>query len=237
MSTYRIADLTVNMDVHGRTAMQAEIYRIQDSETADIRIFLEPEKIALEGDSVDEIEYMFSGKNFYVQLLCFDGMMLHASSVVMDGKAYLFSAPSGTGKSTHTQLWQRVFGADRARILNDDKPAIRCIDGVWYAYGTPWTGKSTTSLNLRMPIAGICFLRQGQKNSIRRLPATQAVFQILDQTFRPKFANLYGMLLDTVEKLVSQVDVYEMECNMEPEAAMLSHYVMSGEDKQLQNGV
>ena len=75
-------------------------------------------------------------------------MLLHSSAVVVDGYAYLFSADSGTGKSTHTGLWKQHFG-DRAYIINDDKPAIRKVDGEWYVFGTPWSGKTDTSVNPR----------------------------------------------------------------------------------------
>ncbi|MBQ4600755.1 MAG: hypothetical protein IJB17_03910 [Oscillospiraceae bacterium] len=228
MQTYRIADLLVNMDVHGRTAVQAEIYKTDNTDKPEITVTLNLNKTVNEGDfSPSDVEYMDSCSVFYRQLLCFNGLLLHSSAVVMDGRAYLFSASSGTGKSTHTRLWQQVFGADRAQIINDDKPALRQIDGVWYAYGTPWSGKSTTSLNLRVPIAGICFLKQGKTNEIRKISAADAAFRVLEQTIRPKNSILTAMLLESVDKLVSQVETYEMQCNMEPEAAMLSYQTMS----------
>lgn len=238
MQTYQIADLSVNMDTWGRTLQQAQIYAISPSQTPDISIPSEAEqtKQVFPHLSLDECEYMATGRQFYSRLLQFDGLMIHSSAVVMDGKAYLFSAPSGTGKSTHTRLWQRVFGEDRAQILNDDKPAVRLVDGCWYAYGTPWSGKSTTSLNLRVPIAGICFLKRGPENSIRKLPPAQAAFRILDQTVRTKDFRLRELLLAAVDKLVSNVNVYEMQCNMEPEAAMLSHRVIFDEYNAKVNG-
>ena len=74
--------------------------------------------------------YLETGRLFGSQLLMHDGLYLHASAVELDGKAYLFSADSGVGKSTHTRLWQQLHGS-KARIINDDKPALRCLDGVW----------------------------------------------------------------------------------------------------------
>lgn len=75
-------------------------------------------------------------------------------------------ADSSVGKSTHTGLWRQVFGDERVKILNDDKPALRFEKGIWYAYGTPWSGKYGMNLNLRYPVAGICFLKQGAQNKI-----------------------------------------------------------------------
>lgn len=231
MATYRIADLLVNMDTWGRTLQQAACFAVEDVAEADINISFDAKKIQpyFPQFSLNDCEYMESGRKFYTQLLRYDGLMLHASAVVMDGKAYLFSAPSGTGKSTHTRLWRRVFGEDRVILLNDDKPAIREQDGCFYAYGTPWNGKSTESCNLRAPIGGICFLKRGEENRITRMSPAQAVFQILEQTVRTKDFQLRQQLLSTLDRLVNQVSVYQLECNMEPEAALLSHSVMSGE--------
>ena len=114
-------------------------------------------------------EYLTTGDGFYRQLIGFDGMLLHASAVIMDGWAYLFSAPSGTGKSTHTALWQQIFGEERARILNDDKPALRLENGRFYAYGTPWSGKTPCYINQRARVGGIIQLSQAHANKVRSL--------------------------------------------------------------------
>ncbi len=230
MPVYRIADLLVKMDTQGRSLRQAEKYMVQDDSEPDI-IISQPERSLTENLSLspDDLGDMVNGLDFYTQLIRFDGLMLHSSAVMMDGKAYLFSAPSGVGKSTHTRLWGRVFGADRAQVINDDKPALRCRNGEWFAYGTPWSGKATTSLNVRVPVAGICFLKRFEKNTIRRLSPQEAAFHILNQTVRTRDYHLRETLLSVVDRLVSQVKVYEMQCNMEPEAALLSHGVMSGE--------
>ena len=137
---YNIAGLTVKMSSYGCTVEQAEPYRCESVESPDIIIqslwekakVTRPEYYANVSDDIGE--YLFTGFSFYKQLLNFGGFMLHSSAVVVDGKAYLFSANCGTGKSTHTKLWLNLFG-DQAYILNDDKPALRLEDGTWYAYG------------------------------------------------------------------------------------------------------
>lgn len=95
--------------------------------------------------TLEQCEYIFAGSEFYRKLINLGGFMLHASAIVVDNKAYLFSAPSGTGKSTHTKLWQECFG-DKAIIINDDKPAIRIEEGKCFAYGTPFSGKTDEKL-------------------------------------------------------------------------------------------
>lgn len=232
---YRIADLIVAMDSFGRTVKQAEPYHIDlaDGSAPDIQIasnyrLLKENQPHL---SEDDCEYMSTGGSFYRSLVRHSGMMLHSSAVVMDGRAYLFSAPSGTGKSTHTTLWLKTFGKDRAQILNDDKPAIRLVDGVWYAYGTPWSGKYDININMRVPIAGICILDRGEVNKIEPFSGPSAVRTLLEQTARLRTPEFMGLMLGIIDKLLQDVPMWKMECNMEPEAAILSHRVMSAAAK------
>lgn len=168
------------------------------------------------------LEYMVVGAKFYENLLYFKGMLLHASAVVLDGEAYLFSAPSGTGKSTHTGLWLKYFG-DRAYILNDDKPAIRVLTDGCYAYGTPYSGKYDLSRNERAPIRGIAVVERAEKNSIERLSQREAVFALLNQTVRPQKVELYTKLLETVQSVITQVPVYRLRCNISEDAVRTSY--------------
>ncbi len=185
------------------------------------------------GLTEDQIIYMESGTIFRSHLLEFNGLVLHASAVEIDGKAYLFSAPCGTGKSTHTRLWQTVFG-EKARVFNDDKPALRFLDGRWYAYGTPWCGKDGINLNMRVPLAGICFLKQAPHNKIRRLSRQEAVQKLIWQTVN-KFTKEERMdlMLSCVASLVENIPVFELENRPEPEAARLSYQTMRREAREI----
>ena len=80
-----------------------------------------------------------------------NGIIFHSSAIAVDGQAYLFTAPSGTGKSTHARLWRELLG-DKVIMVNDDKPIVRLIDGEFYVYGTPWNGKHRLSTNCKMKI-------------------------------------------------------------------------------------
>ena len=106
--------------------------------------------------SIEECEYSCAGAEFYMKLLKHQGFMIHASAVEKEGKAYLFSAPSGTGKSTHAQLWRQTFKGEPIRIINDDKPAVCLQNGVFYACGTPFSGKTDKNENRKAPIQGLC---------------------------------------------------------------------------------
>lgn len=229
---YRIAGLTVAMmDIAGRTAEQAEAYRCDAVSEADIVLDNNYESLFKDHPNMDpdDVQYMYTCGSFYTQLLDFDGMMLHSSAVVVDGRAYLFSAASGTGKSTHTKLWLKHFG-DRAYILNDDKPALRLIDGVWHACGTPWSGKHDLSRPECVPLAGIAMVNRDETNHIERFTGPKALYELLTQTLRPK--NKLPELLELMDKLVRQVPVWSLYCNMDPEAAMVSYRAMSGDEKE-----
>ena len=228
---YLIAGLHIRMDSFGRTVEQAKPYLTQCVEKPDIVITSNPDALHQRQPhlSLEACEYMCTGSSFYTQLLQFDGMLVHASAVVMDGYAYLFSAPSGTGKSTHTKLWQQAFGKDRVQILNDDKPALRRENGRWYAYGTPWSGKTDLNLNLQVPLGGVCILSRADVNEIESFGGADAVFALLEQTVRPQAAGARAKLLQLLDSLLTEVPVWKLHCTPEEEAARVAHDAMAEE--------
>lgn len=168
---------------------------------------------------------METGRQFYAKLLRFDGLMLHASAVAMEGHAYLFSGPCGRGKSTHTRLWQSAFG-EAASVFNDDKPALRRLSDGWYAYGTPWCGKDGINKNEKWPLAGICFLKKAEQNRIRRLEAAETLPLLLGQTRYCIDAESIELILGLVDRLLREVPVYELENLPTEDAARLSFETM-----------
>ena len=177
--------------------------------------------------SLLEHEYMWTGAGFCDGLIGYDGFMLHASGVVYENKAYLFSAPSGTGKSTHTGIWRRAFGEDKTFIINDDKPVIRIIDGQAIAFGTPWSGKTDHNENVGVPLQGICFVERCEKNWIEPMSPKDAIHRILDQTIRPQDSKNMSKLLELLDKVLSSVKVYTLHCNMEDDAAFVAYEGMN----------
>lgn len=160
------------------------------------------------------------------ELLDYDTLLLHGSTIAVDGAAYLFTAACGTGKSTHTRLWREVFG-ERAVMINDDKPFLRIsADGV-VAYGSPWSGKHGLDSNVCAPLKGICTLHRGDENSIQRIDACDAISMLQHQSY--VFADTLSQtkVSNLVEKLAQRVPLWEMYCTKTHEAASIAFAAMS----------
>ena len=148
-------------------------------------------------------------------------LLLHGSTVAVDGNAYLFTAPCGTGKSTHTRLWREQFG-DRAVMVNDDKVFIQLSQkGVW-SYGSPWAGKHGIGTNISMPLKGICFLQRGTENQIQKAMPDKWLPELIHQCYLPDEA--YS---DLVLQLAQRIPLWEMLCTKDPQAAIVAYEAMS----------
>ncbi len=158
-----------------------------------------------------------------------EGIIFHSSALAVDGKAYLFTAPSGTGKSTHSRLWREMLG-DKVVMINDDKPIVRFVDGDFYVYGTPWNGKHRLDTNCRVKIAAICEIKRGEKNSIEKITPREMLPVVLNQTLRPGEVAEMDKYLSIVDRLLKRVGLYRLHCNISREAAELSYGVMSKGD-------
>ena len=232
---YKIADLTVKMNTFGRTADLAFPYRIEPCSQVDITIDPGYQILkAFQPDADDELcEYLASGRVFYRNLIAFDGMMLHASAIAIDGKAYLFSADSGTGKSTHTRLWRELFG-DRAIMVNDDMPFLQITSNGVLAYGSPWSGKHGLATNICVPLQGICFLSRGKENVISRAEPASLAVQLHRQAHIPLQEPLAEKALALVQTLAKTVPLWQMQCNTQPESAQVAYRAMGCEQDRAQ---
>ena len=229
----RIADLIVEVPEAGGMASRCREYFAEAKGAADIVIqkdLYKPNRFPYPDE--DTVAYMESFVQFCSHLLKHNGLYLHASAVELNGKAYLFSGPSGTGKSTHTRLWKMLV--PDARIFNDDKPILRYLDGCWYAYGTPWCGKDGININMKVPLAGICFLKKGQMNEMIRLSPLEATARVISQTtHRFQRADRLDLMLTLVDRLVREIPIYELTNKPEIEAARLSYETMRHRETEI----
>lgn len=151
-----------------------------------------------------------------------DTLLIHASCVEWGGRAYPFTAPSGTGKSTHTGLWlQHIEGT---QLLNDDNPILRIEDGKPYIYGSPWSGKTPCYRNLRLPLGALTGIERAEANSVQRESPTRAFATLLTACSTMKWDEpLYQRTIDTLAQTMATTPFYTLHCLPDREAATLCH--------------
>lgn len=155
------------------------------------------------------------------QMIDFDTVLFHGSVVAVDGVGYLFTAKSGTGKSSHTRLWRKYFG-ERAVMVNDDKPLLHIADTIT-AYGTPYNGKHRLGTNISVPLKAICILTRSADNHIELITRKQAYTMLLQQVYRPADMLKMAKTLELVDRLADSVKLYRLGCNMDISAAQVAY--------------
>lgn len=237
MEVFRIEMADTVIEIHSLYREVKELCReYLCQKPARIQISVKPEEIEYErkkgGEGFREgyLETLAVYRKIVRELAYQGFFLMHGSAVAVDGKAYLFTAPSGTGKSTHTRLWCEVFG-ERAVMINDDKPLIRTEGkGVW-VYGTPWNGKHNRGNKLKMPLQAICFLHQARENRIEKKSFRELYPRLLSQIHLPvedtqAVKKVMGMI-----DVLGQVPMYEMGCTISGEAVKIAYEEMRGEQK------
>ena len=160
----------------------------------------------------------------------YDTVLFHGSAIAVDGVCYLFTAKSGTGKSTHARLWRKVFG-ERAVMVNDDKPLIRIDEKGVVVYGTPWNGKHRLGNNMSAPLKAICILERDENNRIEQISKSQAWNMLIQQTYRPSSPEALAQTLFLLDNLSEKTELYLLGCNMEEDAAVTAYNGMNMEGR------
>ncbi len=151
------------------------------------------------------------------------GIAIHSSAIVKDKGGVLCLGESGTGKSTHTRLWRENI--EGAKLLNDDSPIIRLVEGVPTVFGSPWSGKTHCYHNVSFPIRGFIRLSQAPYNRIKRLDVLSAIGALLPSC-PPAFAydaELQDNICETLSQMIAGAPVYHLECLPDAEAAYTSY--------------
>lgn len=178
--------------------------------------------IAPDGDDNDSYFLGHALMIAYMLSTCGNGtLLIHASAVIYDGKAYLFQGRSGTGKSTHAALWTKHI--EGAELLNDDHPVIRfSADGAATAYGSPWSGKTDYYRNASAPIGAFVRIVRAPENKLQRLPALNAYASLTSSVFFVPFLSdeLRYTRHNAIERLVCEVPCYEMHCRPDADAPL-----------------
>jgi len=163
---------------------------------------------------------------FRNRILFKKGLVLHASAVEYEGKGILFSAPSETGKTTQAMLWCKEMGA---ALINNDRPAVKVIEGKPYVYGTPWSGSISECNNRYAPLTAIIMLEQAAENSICRLNTNEAVKRLMPRCFLPYYdGDLMNIGVNNLENLLQKVPIYRLKCRPDRKAVELVYKTIWG---------
>lgn len=240
-NTYRIADLNIrirsNWDKVHRMCRDYLVYG-----EPDFCVFVEPCDIeaereeAIRSEAKENNSHMQNWSDAYLETLAvyrkiaekmpdYDTVLFHGSAIAVDGQGYLFTAPSGTGKSTHARLWRELLG-ERTVMVNDDKPLLRVTESGVIVYGTPWNGKHRLGSNISVPLRAVCELNRAEENSITEISGREAVPMLLRQCYRPAEPADIQKTLMLLDRMTRSLHFYRLWCNMDPMAAQVSWQAM-----------
>ena len=156
-----------------------------------------------------------------------DGILLmHGSAFICNNKAVIITAPSGTGKSTHTALWRELYG-DEISVINDDKPWLRREGDCFTVFGTPWKGKENRGANISAPLYAVCVLHRSASNRVT--PCAKRLETLLEQVFRPSEPEALRKVLGNLWALEKNARMFDIYCNTEKEAAQTVRNAIFGE--------
>ena len=177
----------------------------------------------LEAESSESLERLHLCRRISELMPKYDRVLFHGSSLSIEGQGVLFTAKSGTGKSTHTRNWRKVFG-DRVKMVNDDKPFLHITDGGVTVWGSPWQGKHGLGENISAPLEAICFLNRGEDNHIAPIPPRELYPLLLQQTYTPDDPGMMGKTLALVDRLSRNTRLFKLYCNMDPASAQVAFH-------------
>ena len=213
---FRFADVNFDIEFRDkRVASRLKNYFVKDG-SADV-------SIRVDDDSFEKMMSSYGlGHPLYSEFLAlselisntllrsYSGFLFHSSAISYKGNGILFSAVSGTGKSTHAKFWKQNFGDDVVYV-NDDKPFIREINGEFFVYGNVWDGKERLSNNIKAPIKAICFIERGEKTKLCPISVPNAVVSFYNQSFSIIEEDMQDKFLSLIDKLLKSVYITKLK--------------------------
>lgn len=250
--TVRLADLGIRIQsVYPHMREFCREY-LCDSVKPELSVNMDENKIEAERDNTPEnsysseyLETLAVLREIAEQLPGYDRFLFHGASITYKKQGFLFTAPSGTGKTTHIRLWKKCLG-DAVDIVNGDKPILSvettgvsenqaekvCVR----VYGTPWAGKENWQKNCAADLCGICFVKRGQTNRISRLKPENCLDMLFRQVYLPGNGEAAGRTLELLDKMVNHVPLYLLECDMSEEAVKCSFEALTGLSYEVHKG-
>ena len=230
MIVISIADIPIGIENRHKFIVALSKDYLTDSEPV-FTVSASDEEIAREREMSDDefsdgyLESIVVFRKIAERLPEFDAVVFHGAVLSMGGKAYAFTAKSGVGKTTHTRLWISEF-YDSVHYINGDKPVIRLIDGVPYAFGTPWRGKEGYGRRESAPLSAIALLERAESNSAVAVPYGEGTVRLMKQIYIPKNPVCASLAMRVADKILTAVRFIELKCNMDKEAAHVAYRAM-----------
>ena len=227
---YRIADFDINFEKDTNRTKEAYADYVSESNTFDFPLTITKEEVLAYQGGKDTYIYKDSVMVYYHKKLAeelplHNAFVLHSATFDVDGVGVAFAAHSGTGKTTHMNLWQQLLG-EKMVVVNGDKPIVRFFEDEPeqpYAYGTPWMGKESLGCNMRTPLKHICFIERSETNYVEKLDKKSAINRIFNQVYKPAHPIAVMNTMQLIDRLLSCCDLWIIHCNMEPEAAEVAY--------------
>ncbi|MBR3149414.1 MAG: hypothetical protein IKF64_04515 [Eubacterium sp.] len=224
--TARIAELNIEMNCnYGFTRDFCRDY-LTDDGAPDFSISVTEENIDREieispyNPSRPYAESICAYREVAEKLPYYDRLVFHGAVISYDNCGYIFTAPSGTGKTTHIRLWHKYIGG--VDVVNGDKPILHITENKVNAYATPYAGKEGYQNHSLIELKGICLIEQAKENSIERIEVSDCLSRIMSQIYKPYDAVATVKTLELLDKLLRNIPVYLLKCNMEEDAVKCS---------------
>ncbi len=175
----------------------------------------------------------------YAEILCiyreiaeklplYNRFVMHGAALKYGENAYIFTAPSGTGKTTHLRLWQKHLG-DKVCVINGDKPVLKIENEKVTAFGTAWAGKERLATNTSALLRAICILKRGKQNKVYKVNPKEHFGTLLNQIYLPKNEEAAAKNLELFADLIRIVPIYVLECDISEDAVKTSFEALTGE--------
>ncbi len=238
--TIRLAELTIEMHSTYPSARDFCKDYLVENAVPDFSVEVTPEeieremKVSPEGATVEYAEIICLYRKIADRLPEYDRFVFHGAAISYNDNGYLFTAPSGTGKTTHISLWRKVIG-ERVGIINGDKPILRVTENGVFVYATPWAGKEGWYKNLNMPLKSVCLIEQSPTNSCTRIRPQEALIRLLQQIYIPKADSAAKQTLSLFEHFCRQCDFFVCKCDISAQAVKTSFEAMTGETLNIRN--
>ena len=232
-NTYKIANKVIEIvSLHEKVHYYCKDYRYDGMPdftvvTGQADIEYERKKAERKNVADDYLEELAVYRKIAEQMPEYDTFLFHGSAVAVDNRCYLFTAKSGTGKSTHTRLWRKLLGS-RAVMVNDDKPLLHVDSSGVTVFGTPYNGKHRLGTNIAVPLKAVCILERSENNHIRQITQMEAYTILLQQSYRPYNSEALAKTLTLIDTMAQCVSFWQLGCNMDISAAELSYNAMKG---------